>query len=94
MQTPVHGTAEAWRLQLERERPGLSRLIGAIAWSVLVVALVCEVPQLLVLIGGATGADLDPPFMLPAGANFALGLAALAAALERALRFKSSRWLG
>ena len=52
------------------------------------VALVCEVPQLIALIGG------DPPFMLPAGANFVLGLAALAAALERALRFKSSRWLG
>ena len=88
MLTPVDGTAEAWRLRLERERPALSRLVGAVSWTVLVVALVCEVPQLIALIGG------DPPFMLPAGANFVLGLAALAAALERALRFKSSRWLG
>ena len=88
MLTPVDGTAEAWRLQLERERPALSRLVGAVSWAVLVVALVCEVPQLIALIGG------DPPFMLPAGANFVLGVAALAAALERALRFKSSRWLG
>jgi hypothetical protein len=63
-------------------------LVGAVSWTVLVVALVCEVPQLIALIGG------DPPFMLPASANFVLGLAALAAALERALRFKSSRWLG
>ena len=86
--TPVDGTAEAWRLRLERERPALSRLVGAVSWTVLVVALVCEVPQLIALIGG------DPPFMLPASANFVLGLAALAAALERALRFKSSRWLG
>ena len=58
------------------------------------VALVCEVPQLIALIGGAMGADVEPPFMLPGGANFVLGVAALAAALERALRFKSSRWLG
>jgi hypothetical protein len=31
---------------------------------------------------------------LPEAANFALGIATLAAALERALRFKSNRWLG
>ncbi len=85
--TPVDGTAEAWRLQLERERPDLSRLIGAISWTVLVVALIFEVPQLLALIGS------DPPFLLPGAANFVLGIAALAAAIERALRFKSNRWL-
>lgn len=28
MLTPVDGTAEAWRLRLERERPELSRRIG------------------------------------------------------------------
>jgi hypothetical protein len=37
---------------------------------------------------------VDPPFSLPGAANTMLGLLALAAALERALRFKSSRWLG
>ena len=88
MLTPVDGTAEAWRLELERERPELSRLIGVISWTVLVVAFIFEVPQVLALIGG------DPPFLLPGAANFVLGLAALAAALERALRFKSNRWLG
>jgi hypothetical protein len=31
---------------------------------------------------------------LPGAVNFLLGIAALAAALERALRFKSNRWLG
>ena len=47
--TPVEGTAEGWRLQLARERPDLSRLIGAISWIVLVIALVYEVPQLIAL---------------------------------------------
>ena len=88
MLAPVDGTAEAWRVELERGRPELSRLIGVISWTVLVVALIFEVPQVLALVGG------DPPFLLPGAANFVLGLAALAAALERALRFKSNRWLG
>ena len=92
--TPVDGTAEGWRLGLERERPGLSRLIGAVSWMVLVVALIYEVPQLIALIGGAVGADFEPPVTLPGPANFLLGIAALAAAVERALRFKSNRWLG
>ena len=65
MLTPVDGTAEAWRLQLERERPAISRLIGAVSWTVLVVALIYEVPQLIALIGGVVGADYEPPFMLP-----------------------------
>jgi hypothetical protein len=94
MLTPVDGTAEAWRLRLARERPETSRLIGAMSWAVLVVALLYEVPQLVAWIGSALGADFEPPFTLPGPANFALGIAALAAALERALRFKSSRWLG
>jgi hypothetical protein len=93
MLTPVDGTAEAWRLRLERERPELSRLIGAISWIVLAVALVFEVSQLIALIGGAVGADFEAPITLPGPANLVLGIAALAAAVERALRFKTSRWL-
>jgi hypothetical protein len=58
------------------------------------VALIYEVPQLIALVGSASGADFEPPFTLPGAANFALGVTALAAALERALRFKSNRWLG
>ena len=60
----------------------------------LALALVYEVPQLIALIAGFMGADFEPPIMLPGVANFTLGIAALAAALERALRFKSNRWLG
>jgi hypothetical protein len=94
MLTPADGTAEAWRLRLARERPETSRLIGAVSSTVLVVALIYEVPQLIDLIGNVSGAVFAPPFTLPGAANFVLGIAALAAALERALRFKSSRWLG
>jgi hypothetical protein len=72
----------------------VSRLIGAISWAVLVVALIYEVPQLIAFAGNALGADLEPPFTLPGVANFLLGMAALAAAVERASRFKSNRWLG
>ena len=92
--TPVEGTAEAWRLRLAQEHPETSRLIGAISWTVLVLALVYEVPQLISLILGAVGVDYEPPVTLPGAANFMLGIAALAAAIERALRFKSNRWLG
>ena len=94
MLTPVDGTAEAWRLRLARDRPVASRRVGAISWIVLVVALVYEVPQLVALIGRAVGADVESPVMPPGAANFALGVAALAAALERALRLKNNRWLG
>jgi len=92
--TPVDGTAEAWRLQLERERPALSRLVGAVSWVVLLVALLYEVPQLIALIAKPLGMDFEPPVTLPGAANFVLGITALAAAVERALRFKSNRWLG
>jgi hypothetical protein len=81
------------RLKLERERPEVSHLIGAVSWVVLVIALVYEVPQLIALVAKTTGADFDSPFTLPGAANFALGIAALVAAVERALRFKTNRWL-
>jgi hypothetical protein len=61
MLTPVEGTAEGWRLQLERVRPRVSRLIGAISRTVLAVALVYEVSQLTALIGGAVGVDFEAP---------------------------------
>jgi hypothetical protein len=91
--TPVDGTAEAWRLQLELDRPVLSRWIGAVSWAVLVVALLYEVPQLIALMADALGMDFEPPVTLPGAADFVLGIAALAAAVERALRFKSNRWV-
>ncbi len=85
--TPVEGTAEAWRLGLARERPELSRAIGATSFVVLVIAAVFGVIELIELAGA------DVPLGLPAPVGVVLGFAALAAAIERALRFKSNRWL-
>ena len=88
MLEPVEGTLEAWRLGLARERPGLSTVIGAVSWTVLVIALVTGIGELLGLAGFEIG-----PLALPAALNLVLGVAAIAAAIERALRFKSIRWL-
>ena len=85
--TPVDGTLEAWRLRLERERPGLSRAIGAISWTVLVIALVTGLAELIDL------TTIEPPLVIGGPLGTVVGFAALAAALERALRFKSNRWL-
>jgi NAD/NADP transhydrogenase beta subunit len=62
-------------------------VIGAISWVVLVIALVTGVAELISLTGA------DPPLVIGGALGTALGFAALAAALERALRFKSNRWL-
>jgi hypothetical protein len=87
MLAPVDGTLEAWRLRLERDRPGLSRAIGALSWTVLVVALITGIGELIALTG------TDPPFAIANPWNTVIGFAALVAALERALRFKTNRWL-
>lgn len=84
---PVDGTLEAWRLGLERDRPRLSRAIGAVSWIVLVIALVTGIGELIALTG------VEPPFTIPQPFNTIIGFAALLAALERALRFKTNRWL-
>jgi hypothetical protein len=84
---PSDGTLEAWRLRVARDRPLLSTAIGAASWLILVVALVVGLGELAGLIG------IDWPLKLPAFANGILGGVALAAALERALRFKSNPWL-
>ena len=85
--SPVDGTLEAWRLGLERDRPRLSRAIGGLSWVVLVVAAVTGLIELVEL----TGVDL--PVTLPKTLATLIGVAALFAAVERALRFKSNRWL-
>jgi hypothetical protein len=85
---PVDGTLEARRLRLERERPRLSGAIGAISWTVLVVALVTGIAEVVALL-----TPVEPPFVIRGTVGFVLGIAALTAALERALRFKCNRWL-
>ena len=63
-------------------------MIGAISWIALVIAFVTGVGELVALTG------IDSPFAIANPFNTIIGIAALFAALERALRFKTSRWLG
>jgi hypothetical protein len=88
MLTPAVGTGEAWRLGLERQRPGLSRAIGFVSVAVLLVALVVDGSEIL----GLIDRDLDP-LGLPGLVAAIAGFLALGAAIERALRLKCNRWL-
>jgi hypothetical protein len=90
---PAAGTAEAWRAHFDREHPTASRVVGTISLVVLVVALLLEIPQLIGVGARALGVDLELPLELPPVAAAALGFLALAALLERALRFKHNRWI-
>lgn len=96
--TPCSGTAERWRVDLDRGRPVLSRRIALVSVLILVVALIFELPQLLQLL---TGTDwfydlarwsFTAPFSLPGWLNTILGVAGALAGLERALRLQHN-WL-
>lgn len=90
---PAHGTAERWRAELEREHPTLSRRIGVVAWTVLAVALVLQVPQLIELGADITGRyAFTSPVTLPSWFNTALGTAGVLAAIDRALLLRY-HWL-
>src|SRR5690606_36846278 len=90
---PAPGTAEARRAAFERRFPTASRVLAALAWAILVVVLIVEIPQLIEVISRALGGDFESPFNLSGPAQAALGGLALFAALDRALRFKHSPWL-
>lgn len=90
---PIPGTAEAWRMRLHQQHRGWSRLLGALSWSILVVSLLLELPQLLEAVAEGTGwFTFTSPIALPSGVNIALTLAGVAAGLERALRLQH-HWL-
>lgn len=96
---PAPGTAEAWRARFERDRPGLSRLLAVLSFTILALALVLELPQLLewVTSSGWWQAVSDwtftSPVTLSAPANTAMTTAGVAAGLERALRVRHQWWL-
>jgi hypothetical protein len=90
---PAPGTAEARRAAFERRYPTASRLLATAAWLILVVALALEVPLLIEAIVRALGGEFDPPIRLPGWLQGTIGVLALLAALDRALRFKHSPWL-
>ncbi|MBO3102203.1 hypothetical protein [Cellulomonas fengjieae] len=95
---PDPASAEGRRAHLDRTDPALSRAVGTASATVLVVALVLGVPQLVEQItqippvADSIG-TYSCPFRLPAWANTALVLATLAASTERALRLRYNRFL-
>ena len=86
-----------WRRSTERSRrgglgssgigPGSVARSEPISWIVLVIALVTGIGELIALTG------VEPPVAIRQPFNTIIGFAALLAALERALRFKTNRWL-
>lgn len=95
---PDDASAEGRRAHLDRAHPALSRGIGTVSLTVLVVALVVlvtqlagqitEVPAVAERVGAFTA-----PVRPPAWCNVVLTLVTLAAGTERALRLRYSRLL-
>lgn len=90
---PASGSGERWRADLERDRPGLSRALGLLSWSIIVIALILQVPQLAELGAELTGwYEFTSPVNLPAWMNTPLTVAGVLAGTERALRLRYN-WL-
>ncbi|MDN5724878.1 MAG: hypothetical protein L0G99_02950 [Propionibacteriales bacterium] len=63
---PAAGTGEAWRARIDHDHPWASRLIGAVALTVLIIAALVELPQLINLAGRLTPVVGLPAFEIPA----------------------------
>lgn len=90
---PRPGTGERWRADLEHDRPELSRVLSAVSWTLVVLALLLQIPQLLQFLSGWTGwFDFTSPVSMPGWLNATLSTGGILAALERALRMRH-HWL-
>lgn len=90
---PRPGTGEAWRADIARKHPQANRWIGVASWSVLVFAALTQLPVLFnSTLAHLTGTQL-PTLDLPVWLNAVLGVAGIAAALDRALQIKHNKWL-
>ncbi|GAA1243769.1 hypothetical protein GCM10009676_31800 [Prauserella halophila] len=95
---PDPASAEGRRLRFEREHPTLSHWMGAGSVSVLLVALLVLLTQ---IVGSITRVPeiaehlgtFSPPVELPVWANITVTAAAALASTERALRLRYSRLL-
>lgn len=96
---PARGTAERWRADLHRDRPGTSTALAALSFAILLLAAVLELPQLAQWIthSGWWAQVSDwrflSPVSLPDWANASLSVAGIIAAVERALRLKHNWFL-
>ena len=95
--TPHPRSGEGWRAALAARRPVLSQIVGGVAIAILVVSLAVSVPQLLAWVSewevvAETLGTVEAPFSLPSWVASTLTVAAIAAAVERALALRN-HWL-
>lgn len=94
---PARGSSESWRARMGRRFPGTSRVVGALAIVVLVVALGLALLQAaewltqLPAVAAITGAFVSP-VVLPAWLASSIAVLAVLAAIERALTIRN-HWL-
>lgn len=97
---PVSGTWEHARLDFARRHPAASTAVSVLSFAVLAFALVAGLPQLYELLSGTdwwqglTGwGRFHSPWQLPGWANTLLGVAGIAAGLERGASMRHNTWL-
>lgn len=95
---PDPDSAEGRRARLDRAHPALSRWIGFLSVTVLVVALALLISQLIepltqVPVVSQRIGTFTSPIHLPSWLNIGMGVGTLAASTERALRLRYSRLL-
>lgn len=93
--TPLEGTAEDKRLRFEKRYPLTSKVVAVAAWTILFVALVAQIPNLLNSLSNLVDMmslpvplPKVPTLNLPDWLNCALGIMGIAAGLDRGLRMK------
>lgn len=90
--TPAPGTGERWRQGLHDERPGLSRFLSVVSWTVLVLGLALSLPDWAGGILPRLGVDFVSPINLPDGVSSVISILTIAAGIERALMLRH-HWL-
>lgn len=89
---PSKGTSEAWRSNLTKTKPKLSQTLNIISWTVLIIAAVTQLPELINILSQWFDTEL-PTFELPFWANITLSIAGVIAAIDRALQLKHNKWI-
>lgn len=92
MMAPAPGTAERWRLELASRRPALSAVLSWTSWSILVIALLLQLPQWAAWLLPLFDIEFSSPISLPGWLNIGITIAGGVAALDRALQVKN-HWL-
>lgn len=97
---PLPGTAEHRRGEFQRRHPVANGLIALVAWSVLAVAFVTQIPNLVNSASNLLGHVLPaaagfsvPGLNLPDWANCLLSVLGIAAGIDRGLRMKHNALL-